>query len=153
MPWCFSIAAWWCIYESGSWVIIGSGNGLLPVRHHTMTWTNADLLSMSLHYQHCWSWNQASNCIWKCHLQNDGHFLQTSIYQNHVCGIHHTSERTKRVNSSQTNSKCSPKPKERNTRHHIVLLSSVATKHILFICSKCQANEFAYNSFLSGVAY
>ena len=31
-----------------NWVIIGSGNGLLSVRHQTITWTNAGLLSIGL---------------------------------------------------------------------------------------------------------
>ena len=29
-----------------NWVNIGSGNGLLPVRHQAITWTNAGLLSI-----------------------------------------------------------------------------------------------------------
>ena len=32
-------------YASVDWVIIGSGNGLLPVWQQAITWTNADLLS------------------------------------------------------------------------------------------------------------
>ena len=34
------------IYASAIWVIIGSGNGLVPDRHQAITWTNADLLSI-----------------------------------------------------------------------------------------------------------
>ena len=33
---------------SVNWIIIGSGNGLSPVRRHAITWTNADLLSTGL---------------------------------------------------------------------------------------------------------
>ena len=35
-------------YESVNWVIIGSGNGLSPVRRQAVTWTNAGLLSIAL---------------------------------------------------------------------------------------------------------
>ena len=28
------------------WVIIGSGNGLLPIWHQAITWTNDDLLDL-----------------------------------------------------------------------------------------------------------
>ena len=34
------------IYASVNWVSIGSGNGLSPVRHQAIAWTNADLLSI-----------------------------------------------------------------------------------------------------------
>ena len=34
------------IYASVKWVSIGSGNGLLSVRHQAIAWTNADLLSI-----------------------------------------------------------------------------------------------------------
>ena len=37
-----------CSAELGS---IGSGNGLSPVRHQTITWTNVDLLSIG-HLEH-----------------------------------------------------------------------------------------------------
>ena len=36
------------IYASGNWAIIGSCNGLSPVRCQAITWTNADLLSIGL---------------------------------------------------------------------------------------------------------
>ena len=31
------------IYVSLNWISIASGNGLSPVRHQAITWTNADL--------------------------------------------------------------------------------------------------------------
>ena len=34
-------------YVSMNWVIIGSGNGLLPVRHQAIAWTNAGLMSIA----------------------------------------------------------------------------------------------------------
>ena len=34
------------IYASMNWISIGSDNGLLPVQHQAITWTNADLLSI-----------------------------------------------------------------------------------------------------------
>ena len=36
------------IYASMDWVAVGSGNGLSPVRHQAITWTNAGLLSIGL---------------------------------------------------------------------------------------------------------
>ena len=36
----------WCTYASLNGVIIGSGNGLSPIRRQTITWTNADSLSI-----------------------------------------------------------------------------------------------------------
>ena len=36
------------LYASVNWVIIGSGNSLLPVRHQAITWTNACLLPIGL---------------------------------------------------------------------------------------------------------
>ena len=38
------VGAWWRIYVSAHWVIIGSGNGLAPVQCRPITWTNCDLL-------------------------------------------------------------------------------------------------------------
>ena len=35
----------WGFYASVDWVIIGSGNGLSPVRCQAITWTNDELLS------------------------------------------------------------------------------------------------------------
>ena len=66
-------------------VIIGSGNGLSPVRWQAITWTNADLLLMerlgrnfgeilikSLIFSQ-------EKCFRKCHLQNGDHFVLASI--------------------------------------------------------------------------
>ena len=41
------IEVWWCIYASVPCVIIGSGNGLSPVRCQAITWINAALLSIA----------------------------------------------------------------------------------------------------------
>ena len=38
------IEAEWRIYASLNWVIIGSDNGLSPVRHQAIIWTNAGIL-------------------------------------------------------------------------------------------------------------
>ena len=56
-------------------VIIGSGNGLSPVRRQAITWTNAALSSI-------WIWILSfphKKCIWKCRLPNSGHFVSVSI--------------------------------------------------------------------------
>ena len=36
-----------------NWVIIGVDNGLLPIRHQAIIWTNADLLSIGLLRTNC----------------------------------------------------------------------------------------------------
>ena len=36
---------------SVNYVVIGSGNGLVPFRHQAITWTNADLLSVGSYEQ------------------------------------------------------------------------------------------------------
>ena len=38
------VISWWRIYVSVNCVIIGQDNGLAPVRHQAITWTNDDLL-------------------------------------------------------------------------------------------------------------
>ena len=38
------IEAEWRIYASVNYTIIGSDNGLLPVRHQAIIWTNAGIL-------------------------------------------------------------------------------------------------------------
>ena len=40
--------AGWCIYASVNFVCIGSDNGLSPVQHQAIIWTNADLLAIGL---------------------------------------------------------------------------------------------------------
>ena len=71
------------IYLSVNWIIIGSGNGLSPVRHQAITWTNDGLLSIGLHFQ----WNLNRNSIIFIQeksfknvvCQNGGHFVQTEM--------------------------------------------------------------------------
>ena len=56
-----------------NWIITGAGNGLSPVRHQAITWTNDGLCSLN-------PWEQISvkfeivihsgKCIWKCRLPN-----------------------------------------------------------------------------------
>ena len=74
---CWHTAARWHISVSLNWVIMGLDNGLSPVQHQTITWTNYDIQSI---------WNLRTNftreilihkywifhleeCIWKCCLQ------------------------------------------------------------------------------------
>ena len=70
------IRAKWHICASLNWVIIGSDNGLSPVRPQAIIWTNADLDSqfntkkhilmkfyLNFEYLHSTKW------IWKCRLQ------------------------------------------------------------------------------------
>ena len=70
-------------YVPVKWVSIASGNGLLPVWHQSITWTNDDLLSIGslgtnfseieIKIFHSWKY------IWKCHLQNGSHFVQGEV--------------------------------------------------------------------------
>ena len=62
----------WLNSSSVNWVIIGSGNGLSPVRHQAITRTNADLLSVGLlgtHFSEIWIRIlipfHSQKCIWK----------------------------------------------------------------------------------------
>ena len=71
------------VYVSVNYTIIGSDNGLFPVRHQAITWTNAWLLSIGP-----WGTNFSDIRIkiqnfsfMKMHLnvssaQNGGHFVQ-----------------------------------------------------------------------------
>ena len=42
--WDYPTEAEWRIHASVNWVIIGSGNGLSPMRRQAITWTNVDIL-------------------------------------------------------------------------------------------------------------
>ena len=65
------------MYVSLNWVIIGSGNGLLPIRHQAITYTNAALLSIGLFFSENWTkffiWENAfENVV----CQNGDQFVQ-----------------------------------------------------------------------------
>ena len=66
-----------------NWVIIGSGNGLLPARRQAITWTNAGLLSIELpgtDFSEIWigilPFFFQENVIENVACQNGGHFVQ-----------------------------------------------------------------------------
>ena len=70
------------LWEPCIYVIIGSGNGMLPIWCQVIIWTNIDLLSARI-----WDIFQLSvipilinfhaiKYIWKCHLQNINHFVR-----------------------------------------------------------------------------
>ena len=69
--------------------IIGSDNGLSPGRCQTILWTNRVLLirtsvtnfSETFSEIHIFSFNK---CIWKCRLQNGGHFVSASMCLYHT---------------------------------------------------------------------
>ena len=44
--------AWGRLDVSVNWVIIGSGNGLVPGKHQVTTWTNGDFSSITLSMKH-----------------------------------------------------------------------------------------------------
>ena len=59
------------IYASVNWVSIGSGNGLLPVRHQAITWTSTELLStghLGTNFSEIWSETEYFSFI-KMHLK------------------------------------------------------------------------------------
>ena len=70
--------------------IIGSDNGLSPDRRQAIIWTNAGILlirSLGKKLQ----WNQekflfihfhSRKCVWKCRLENGGHFVSASVCYN-----------------------------------------------------------------------
>ena len=67
-----------------NFAIIRSSNGLSPVRHHAITWTNDDLLLSKLFVTKFIETeikiqNISRNCFSK-DLQNVGHFVQASLY-------------------------------------------------------------------------
>ena len=70
------------IYASLDWVSIGSVNGLSPVRHIAITWTNADLLSIgSLGTTFSENWIEIpifiqENAIENVVTQKGGYFVQ-----------------------------------------------------------------------------
>ena len=72
------------VNESGQ-LIIGSDNGLSPIRHQAIIYTNAGLLSIGtlgakfseilIKIQK----NHSQKCIRKCRLRNGGHFVQREM--------------------------------------------------------------------------
>ena len=65
--------------------IIGSDNGLSPVRRQAIIWTNAGLLLIgTLRTKVLWNLNKYC-CIWNCCLQNGGHFVSASTCQLSDC--------------------------------------------------------------------
>ena len=68
-------------------IIIGSDSGLAPGRRQAIIWTNAEILLMGLLQTnfseilieiYTFSFKK---CIWKCRLENGGHFVSVSLYQ------------------------------------------------------------------------
>ena len=64
--------------------IIGSDNGLSPGRHQTIIWTNAGILligSLGTNFSEILIaiLTFSFKCIWKCCLQNGGHFVSASM--------------------------------------------------------------------------
>ena len=59
---------------------IGSENGLLPCRHQAIIWTNARILLIvpletNIHEIFNSIHIHSRKRIWKCHLENGGHFF------------------------------------------------------------------------------
>ena len=82
----YLIEAEWRIYASVNFVNIGSDNGLSPEWRQAIIWTNAGFLSTgSLGINFSGIWVEIvkfslKKCIWKCRLQNVGHFVWTSMW-------------------------------------------------------------------------
>ena len=79
---CWYIKAELWINVSVNCISIGSGNRMLPVWHHAITWTNADLLSIRILWgKSQWNFDQntflffSRKYIWKCFPQNDNGLL------------------------------------------------------------------------------
>ena len=79
------IEAEWSNMASMNMVIISSGNGLLPIWHQAITWTNADLLiigPLGTNLIEIWMKIQnisISKMHWKMLSENVNHFVQTPI--------------------------------------------------------------------------
>ena len=79
----------WCLVTH-MWVrkliIIGSGNGLSPVRPQATSWTNSDLVSiepLGSNFGEIRNTNlQSWKCIWKSRMQNGRHFVQVGGWVN-----------------------------------------------------------------------
>ena len=87
LRWCGSLedyTLWCCIYTSITWVSIGSGNGLSPVRRQAITWINTDLLSIGplgtnlSEFESRHKTSHSWKCIWKCCLSSC-HFAQGAV--------------------------------------------------------------------------
>ena len=59
---CWLIEAEWCIYASVNQVSIGSDNGLSPILHQAITWTNARILSIGP------LWTNSSEILIEIHI-------------------------------------------------------------------------------------
>ena len=65
--------------------IIGSDNGLSPGRRQAIIWTNAGILlirPLGTNFNEIFIEIQAfslKKCIWKCRLENGGHFVSASM--------------------------------------------------------------------------
>ena len=73
------IEATWHIYASVNWVIIGSGNDLLPVQCQAITWTNVGPMGTNfceVRNKILYNNFHRREWIWKCCLQNGSHFAQ-----------------------------------------------------------------------------
>ena len=80
------IGAWWRKYESVNRVIIVSGNGLLPVRRQSITWTNTDVLLsivgllVETKFPEIYQNTVITKCIWKCLRRHGDHFVLDLTY-------------------------------------------------------------------------
>ena len=78
VAWCYSTALW-------VFVSIGAGDGLVPVWHQAITWTNADFVSIgprtsiSMQFLSNIKFN-SQNFICKFCLQNFGHYVLALAY-------------------------------------------------------------------------
>ena len=77
-----------------SWnlVNIGSGNGMSPVWHQALAWSNVELSSITplckkVKFESKYNHFLARNCIWKCCLQNIHLPFHSSLYVLTHCGL------------------------------------------------------------------
>ena len=65
--------------NSANWVITASDNGLVPVRHQAITWTNEDSLPTE-NFFFCWNINQNIKIVLEnVYRQNYNHLVKASM--------------------------------------------------------------------------
>ena len=89
-----------CTYASMNWVILGSGNGLSPVRCQVITWYETNVSSTGTpgtKFSENWmkrKWLLSRKCIWQSRLQNVIHFVSQCINTCFQCSWSYSLEPT-----------------------------------------------------------
>ena len=85
---CYSITHWGCVTHICvcKLTIIGSDNGLSPGRRQAIIWTIAGIFLIgplgktSVKFEPKYKTFLSWKCVWKCRLENGGHFVSVSVW-------------------------------------------------------------------------